>query len=93
MADKKRADIVLVQQQLCESRERAQAAIMEGRVVILFDNSPECLIAPATFNTFFQAADDYYSRVMVAGVARILRYIAAIIANPPTIFIIRFFPE
>lgn len=34
MADKKRADIVLVQQQLCESRERAQAAIMEGRVYL-----------------------------------------------------------
>ena len=60
--------------------DKAASAIMEGRVVILFDNSPECLIAPATFNTFFQAADDYYSRVMVAGVARILRYIAAVIA-------------
>ncbi|MBR2853770.1 MAG: TlyA family rRNA (cytidine-2'-O)-methyltransferase, partial [Clostridia bacterium] len=32
MADKIRADVALVQQQLCESRERAQAAIMEGRV-------------------------------------------------------------
>lgn len=60
--------------------DKAASAIMEGRVVILFDNSPECLIAPATFNTFFQAADDYYSRFMVAGFARILRYIAAVIA-------------
>ena len=34
MADKIRADVALVQQQLCESRERAQAAIMEGRVFI-----------------------------------------------------------
>ena len=34
MADKIRADIALVRQQLCESRERAQAAIMEGRVFI-----------------------------------------------------------
>jgi 23S rRNA (cytidine1920-2'-O)/16S rRNA (cytidine1409-2'-O)-methyltransferase len=32
MADKIRADVALVQQQLCESRERAQTAIMEGRV-------------------------------------------------------------
>ena len=60
--------------------DKAASAIMEGRVVILFDNSPECLIAPATFNTFFQAADDYYSRFMVAGFARILRYIAAVLA-------------
>ena len=34
MADKIRADIALVQQHLCESRERAQAAIMEGRVFV-----------------------------------------------------------
>ena len=34
MADKIRADVALVQQKLCESRERAQAAIMEGRVFL-----------------------------------------------------------
>ena len=34
MADKIRADLALVQQHLCESRERAQAAIMEGRVFV-----------------------------------------------------------
>ena len=34
MAEKIRADVALVQQQLCESRERAQAAIMEGRVFL-----------------------------------------------------------
>ena len=32
MPEKIRADVALVQQKLCESRERAQAAIMEGRV-------------------------------------------------------------
>lgn len=66
--------------QTTQRPDKAASAIMEGRVVILFDNSPECLIAPATFNTFFQAADDYYSRFMVAGFARILRYIAAVLA-------------
>ena len=34
MTDKIRADVALVQQNLCESRERAQAAIMEGRVFV-----------------------------------------------------------
>jgi len=34
VSEKKRADIVLVQKKLCESRERAQAAIMEGRVFL-----------------------------------------------------------
>ena len=34
MAEKVRADVALVQRNLCESRERAQSAIMEGRVFI-----------------------------------------------------------
>lgn len=34
MGEKIRADLSLVRQNLCESRERAQAAIMEGRVFI-----------------------------------------------------------
>ena len=34
MADRIRADVALVQQRLCESREKAQAAIMEGRVYL-----------------------------------------------------------
>ena len=34
MAEKTRADVALVRLQLCESRERAQAAIMEGRVFL-----------------------------------------------------------
>ena len=34
MAERLRADVALVRQGLCESRERAQAAIMEGRVFL-----------------------------------------------------------
>jgi spore germination protein len=60
--------------------DKAAAAIVEGRVVIAFDNSPEVLIAPATINTLFQTADDYYNRWPVASFARIIRYVAAFIA-------------
>lgn len=60
--------------------DKAAAAIVDGRVVIAFDNSPEVLIAPATINTLFQTADDYYNRWPVATFARIIRYIAAFIA-------------
>lgn len=60
--------------------DKAAAAIVEGRVVVAFDNSPEVLIAPATINTLFQTSDDYYNRWPVATFARIIRYIAAFIA-------------
>lgn len=60
--------------------DKAAAALADGRVVILFDNSPEVIIAPATINTLFQTADDYYNRWPVATFARIIRYLAALIA-------------
>ena len=60
--------------------DKAAAALVDGRVVVVFDNSPEVVIAPATINTFFQTADDYYNRWPVATFARIIRYLAAFIA-------------
>lgn len=67
------------QVQTTERPDKAASAILEGRVVLVVDNSPEVIILPSTFNSFFQAADDYYNRFSVATFARILRYIAAFI--------------
>lgn len=66
--------------QSTERPDKAASAILEGRVAIAVDNSPEVLIVPATFNTFFQASDDYYNQWSVATFARILRYVASILA-------------
>ena len=60
--------------------DKVAAAVLEGRVAIVFDNSPEAVIAPANINILFQAADDYYNRWTVGSFARIIRYIAAFIA-------------
>lgn len=60
--------------------DKAAAALVDGRVVVVFDNSPEVIIAPATINTLFQTADDYYNRWTVATFARMIRYVAAFIA-------------
>lgn len=67
------------QVQTTERPDKAASAICEGRVVLVVDNSPEVIILPTTFNTFFQAADDYYNRFGVATFARVLRYLAAYI--------------
>lgn len=63
-----------------ERPDKAASAVLEGRVVIVVDNSPDVLILPATLNTYFQASDDYYGRFEVALFARVLRYIAAVLA-------------
>lgn len=67
------------QVQTTERPDKAASAIMEGRVVLVVDNSSEVIILPTTFNTFFQAADDYYNRFVVGSFARCLRYLAAFI--------------
>ena len=68
------------QVQTTERPDKAASALLEGRVVLVVDNSPEVIILPATFNTFFQAADDYYNRFAVGTFARVIRYIAAYIS-------------
>lgn len=66
--------------QSTERPDKASSALLDGRVVVLVDNSPMALILPTTLSTFFQASDDYYSNWEVVSFTRILRYIAAFLA-------------
>lgn len=60
--------------------DKVAAGIVEGRVAVVFDNSPEVILAPSNFNMLLQASDDYYNRWAVGTFARVLRYIAAFLA-------------
>lgn len=66
--------------QTTERPDKTASALLEGRIAIVVDNSPMVLLLPTTFNCFFQAADDYYNRWGIVCFARILRYLAALIA-------------
>lgn len=66
--------------QSTERPDKVASSILEGRVAVVVDNSPEVLLLPATYNTFFQASDDYYNQWSVATFARILRYVASLLA-------------
>ncbi len=82
--------------QTTERPDKAASALLEGRIVMVVDNSPMVLLLPTTMNCFFQAADDYYNRWEIVCFVRILRYIAAWIAMTlPALYIgiICFHPE
>lgn len=49
------------------------ADLLEGRVAILVDGTPFVLLAPVVFIQFFQAAEDYYQRMEIATLLRMLR--------------------
>lgn len=84
------------QYQTTERPDKAATAILDGRIVLLADNSPVGLILPVNYNNFFQAADDYNNRWEIVSFVRILRYIASILAMAlPALYIavLNFHPE
>lgn len=62
--------------QATEKPDVVAAALYEGRIAILVDNSPFALIVPATLPMFFQVPDDYYQRWMFSSAIRLLRIFA-----------------
>lgn len=66
--------------QTTQRPDRAVMSILEGRVVLLCDNSRTALILPVDINSFIKTTDDYYNRFEVASFARIIRYISAFLS-------------
>ena len=60
--------------------DRAAMSILEGRVILLSDNSPVALILPTDYDSFIKTSDDYYNRWEIASFERILRYAASFLA-------------
>lgn len=63
-----------------EKPDVAAAKMLEGRVAIIVDGSPEVLTVPYLLAEDFQAGEDYYDRHSLAGFLRILRYTAVVMA-------------
>ena len=66
--------------QTTQRPDRAAMAVLEGRVVLLSDNSPIALILPTDVNSFLKTTDDYFNRFEAATMARIIRYVAAFVS-------------
>ena len=66
--------------QTTQRPDKTASALLEGRIVVLADNSPEALILPAVAGCFYQAPDDYYQRWSIACFTRVIRYIASVLA-------------
>ena len=71
-----------------ERPDVACQALLEGKVLILVDNSPEILILPTFFIDFFHASDDYYQKRFNITFIRFIRLIAFLITTfLPSIYI------
>ncbi|MBL4937269.1 spore germination protein [Clostridium sp. YIM B02515] len=71
-----------------ERADKIQANLMEGRVAIILDNVPFVITAPAIFEEFFQAVEDYNQRSIVSSVTRFLRMLNIfIVITLPAIYL------
>ena len=62
--------------QTTERPDKCAMELLNGRVVLLVDNSPVGLLIPAVFNDFLQVSEDEYQTFELATFLRVLRYLA-----------------
>ncbi|UOF90017.1 spore germination protein [Fodinisporobacter ferrooxydans] len=71
-----------------ERPDTTAAKLLEGRVAILVDGTPNVMLCPALFVEFFQNSEDYYIKPYYASFARILRYLAFFMSTfSPSLYI------
>ena len=70
--------------------------LLEGRVALLLDGSPQAVTAPFLFLESFQSDEDYYLSFWFASIGRVLRLISFLIsATLPAVYValVAFHPE
>ena len=63
-----------------ERPDVASQALLEGKIVIITDNSPDILILPSFFIDYFHTSDDYYQKHFNITFIRIVRLCAFLLA-------------
>jgi spore germination protein KA len=62
-----------------ERPDRVRSYLMDGKIAILTDGSPDCLIVPVSFWAFFQTPDDYQIGWLFGSSLRFLRIVCFIL--------------
>jgi len=62
-----------------ERPDAASAAILEGNIVVLVDNSPQAMIIPTSIFDIIEEADDYYFPPITGTYLRLTRFLIALI--------------
>lgn len=62
-----------------ERPDRAVSFLEDGNIILLMDNSPDCMVLPATFWSYFHSPEDHYLRFAFGNFSRIIRIVALFI--------------
>ena len=67
--------------QTTERPDRAAQELLNGKIIVICDNSPAALILPSSFNGFMESSEDWNNRFEMASFLRVLRYLALFAAT------------
>lgn len=76
--------------------DKINNSLIDGRIIILMDNSQAAIVCPSTFFEMFTTVEDYYNRWTTASLLRFLRFFGfflTIIITPTYISALTFHPE
>jgi len=68
------------QYQTTERPDRAAQELLNGKIVVICDNTPYVLILPSSFNGFMESSEDWYHHFEMASFLRVLRYLALFVS-------------
>ena len=71
---------IFTQMQHTERPDVVSAALLEGRIAIMMDNSPDAMLAPATLFMKMQSLEDYNQNFIATSFIRIIRFLFMLIS-------------
>ncbi len=63
-----------------ERPDAAAACVMEGRILLICDTSPQVMVLPTTYFDFLQETDDYYMPPLTGSYLRLLRHLVFLLS-------------
>ena len=79
---------IFPQVQYTERPDNTAAALLEGRVALIVDGSPDVILLPVLFTQLLQSSEDYYNRIVAGTFVRWVRYMGLFIATTlPSLYV------
>lgn len=76
--------------------DNATAALLDGRIIVLLNGSPDAAICPTSFLEMFSSPEDFYNRWLTASLLRIIRFFGlfiTILLTSSYVSVLTFHPE
>lgn len=67
-----------------ERPDKVVASLLEGKLALITEGSPFCMLVPVIFADFYHVAEDYYTHPLFATFSRVLRFAGLFVGSSAT---------